>query len=185
MNTLLGPSLLAGLLVASGCVKGERAQRDAESSSSLTVAELRQRPVIGELSVPLGTIVDLTAEVVSGNSLRWKYAEGRYLLRVIKVERHVLDHPVIMDFEHWSPDPCDLACDDAEFQDVVRRKLKEGATQADVNAFASHYVGRKYRLVGFESGGFSGVPDVKPGMIPYSGYAYGFHNKLVVMEVKH
>jgi hypothetical protein len=49
--------------------------------------------VIGQLGVPLGTVVQIDATVVAGSSLRFKIFDGKYLLKVSKVGASSVSNP--------------------------------------------------------------------------------------------
>ena len=59
----------------------------------VTVAELNERPVIGQLGIPLGTCGEIQAKIIAGRELRLKQYDGAYLLSVTHVGGKELKSP--------------------------------------------------------------------------------------------
>ena len=72
--------------------------QDQPTESPITLEELNRRNVVGNLGLPLGTAVDIEAEVVSGRSLRQKGYDSLYLLKVTHVDGKELNVPPLMQF---------------------------------------------------------------------------------------
>lgn len=92
---LLGAlSALAGL-GAAGCDDAAARAGAGRSSAPITVATLRSSKVIGDLGVPLGTLVTVEGVVLPDDARRRKEDMGAILLRVRRVNGRALHTPFI------------------------------------------------------------------------------------------
>lgn len=150
--------------------------------SPITWEELNRRHVIGELGKPLGTAVEIQAEVIAGRSLRLKIYDSTYLLKVTHVDGKEVGKPPVLRFN----DPFS----DAELANstFALYELKHGtkATQLNSSQIAElekGYVGRIVRLVVYEVGSFEGIPNELPDDVPvWQGFAFRFRTSLAVLK---
>jgi len=102
---------------------------------AITVADLNERGVVGRLGVPLGTVVQITATLIDGRELHDKEHQSDRLLKVTRVDGQDLREAQILEFR---PHP------------TANVSLEDVAT------------GSSRRLLVYESGGFSGIPQKLP-----------------------
>lgn len=95
---LTGLAGLAGLLGCAGPDARAEAPKGAVRSAAhtrLSVATLRSAKVVGDLGVPLGTLVTVEGEILPDDARRTKADLGKTLLRVRAVNGKPLPTPVI------------------------------------------------------------------------------------------
>jgi hypothetical protein len=117
-------------------------------------------PVIGVLGVPLGTVVEVEAEIVAEpephvppEAHLW-----RFFLRIHKVNGEDAQDCTPISFSTyglvgWSEDPAPLSLMSFE---MTRKRDRQTAEERE--AIRVRFVGRKYRLFVYETGGFYGLP---------------------------
>jgi hypothetical protein len=151
------------------------AQDDA-AKGPITYPELYKRGVVGRLGVPLGTAVEIKAEVVSGDTTRRKVLRGVYLLKVTHVDGKELASPPLMQYT--------VPFGGIEIPNCPRNSFFEGPRDAEAERIESariaklerSYVGKVVRLVAYERGCFDGIPERLPDDVPLwqgSGFAFG------------
>lgn len=180
----LCPLLL--LIALHGCSAPPASSPPPQSPAPLTPARLNQLTVTGSLGLPLGTAAEVTAVVVSGRETRMKMDDGQYLLRVTAVDGRTLAKPVLMHFSSSGLSPVRVAPNEWALYEL---KHGEKATQLDSASVAKleeGFVGSVHNLIVYETGGFSGLPDVPPRLaeeVPLgAGYGFGFMTELVVVK---
>jgi hypothetical protein len=99
------------------------------TSQPVSLDEVRERGVIGQLGVPLGTMVEVTGTVVPNNSRRKADGGEPFFLQIYAVDGKPLTKPVEYAF---------------------RERLPGYVT--------SPKVGESFDLRGYETGGYDGVP---------------------------
>lgn len=156
-------------------------------SDALTVGDLASRPVIGRLGRPLGTVVEVEAEVVRGRDLRNKGDYGSYLLRVTSVDGADLPAPELLHFGLAPGSSARLA-----WEEFGLWRMKKGSDAGtlypkDIDEIEQGYVGRHVRLLAYESGGYSGIPALNPrgegaGVPIWQDHGFGFSTSLIVLR---
>ena len=130
MNGLLRSIFVIGLAMTLSGSSESSLQKARDDSKPLTIAEVNRRKVIGELGHPLGTVVTIEGQAADETYTREKSDAGRTLLRVKSVNGKELAQEVVFPF--------------ASLETV---KLTPPV------------VGSRFRLIGFETGEFVGMPD--------------------------
>jgi hypothetical protein len=141
--------------------------------------------IVGALGVPIGTVTEIEATIVAGRTLGTKFYQGSYLLKVAKVGSDPLtDQPISPFFSH-SWDRVDLPRNRFELYELKTGRKTGTLTSEDIEQVERDYVGRSYRLLVYELGGFSGVPGGLPRDYPVwqDDRGYGFHTQLVVLRI--
>ena len=149
-------SLTTGLLltVAMYSIANAQNQRAKSHMKSIHVSELNLNKVIGYLGHPLGEIVTIEGIAADGNDTRQKADTGELLLRVQGVNGKPLKREVIL---HFFP-----------FQGVPIKNPSVGA---------------KFRYIGYETGGFSGVPEKAFDYVPQAATTgHYFSTSFVVLR---
>ena len=164
--------LLSLLLNVVFCVIGARstpapAQTPAPpptkpSTAPLNWSELNERPVIGMLGVPLGTVAEIQATVVDDKTS--KADQNVLFLRVTQVNGQDLK---------GSP----------TFMFNVRPWAKVAQVPKDLpTENPEEYLDKSVRLSVYETGSFSGIPDKLPKDVGgWSGYAFHVSSYLTVL----
>lgn len=168
---------LAGLSIGAS-IQPEKAP---PPKKTITYSELQQADVIGRLGVKLGTCVSIRAEVVSGDSLRTKADSGRYLLRVLEVDAHALEKPEFFSYSR-APGYPKLPTDHFEHYRLVHGKPADSLSSEDVASMEKDFVGTERRLVVYEVGEFSGIPDLPANVLAWQDREFGFHTRLVLVQ---
>jgi hypothetical protein len=145
--------------------------------------ELNRRNVVGNLGLPLGTTVEIEADVVSGSSLRSKAFDSLYLLKVTHVDGKALNNPPLMRFS--TPGFASVKLANHTFA-LYEMKHGEKATRLDSSQIAElekGYVGKKVRLVVYEVGSFHGIPNQLPKVVPvWADVGFHFSTSLTVLN---
>ena len=153
-----------------------------DTTLPVSVADLRQRAVTGELGVPLGTVVPIRAEVVAGRHLRMKLYASSYLLRVTHVDGKLLPAAPILPFRVDGSAP---VAADWEGLNVLMTQQSGGIGKRSTGFNVNHekdYVGASFGLRAYELGSFDGLPETWPDdrFVPAST-GFGFVNSLVIV----
>ncbi len=158
------------------------ATEDRADAEALTIADLNERQVIGQLGVPLGTVVEIKATVVAGDELRRKQYQSAYLLRVTEVDGRALESPPVMTFSVWGSARGKLARNDFELHKMKTGKKVGSLNQEQVETLQQGYVGKQMRLVVYEIGRFAGIPKQLPNdVMPWADVGFGFSASLEVL----
>jgi hypothetical protein len=135
------------------CVGTTSAGRQLKPEKSIPLADLHDRPVVGSLGHPLGTIVTVEGEVADGSYTKLKKDDGQTLLRVHAVNGEKLASEQIFQF--------------GSLLDRVR----------------TPDVGSRFKFTGYETGGFTGIPTKAfdyVGLVQSTGY--GFTTDFIVLR---
>lgn len=148
----------------------------------ISAAQLNERTVIGQLGVELGTAVEITAEIISGDSLRLKAHVGQYLLKVTHVNRVALKDPPTLEFQVPGYVDVELASGHFDLFELKHGERAERLDTSQIQDLESDYVGKTVRLGVYECGIFSGFPkNTLPGMTSWAARGYYFRTYLVVV----
>lgn len=149
----------------------------------LTLADLRSRPVVGDLGVPLGTVVEIVATVFDGDELQMKAFADRYLLRITTVDSKQLAKPLTLDFFlHRGGRPIGLARDTSELLEQKRLENGKELNEEQIRRLEDGYVGKTVRLLAYESGMYNGIPRGVPGEMIWQDRDWGFRTTLYVLS---
>ena len=149
----------------------------------LRASELNERPVIGELGIPLGTCGDIQAKVIAGRDLRLKQYDGAYLLSVTHVGNKRMATPVNLRFETAPGVSVKLASNGFELHELKTGKKTGTLTDTKIRELEDGYVGKTVKLTVYEVGGFSGIPRKMPERrIWWADTGFHFSTSLVVIS---
>src|SRR4051812_9921551 len=150
----------------------------------LRVSELNERPVIGELGIPLGTCGDIQAKVIAGRDLRLKQYDGAYLLSVTHIGNKRMATPVNLRFVIAPGASVKLASDGFELHELKTGKRTGTLTDTKIRELEEGYVGKAMKLTVYEVGGFSGIPRKMPEgrAIWWADTGFHFSTSLVVIS---
>src|ERR1051325_8295554 len=76
---------------------GPASAQEQAQLKPITIADLKERPVIGALGIPLGAVADVDAVMVR-NERRRKGFESSYLLKITHVNGKELSAPPLIEF---------------------------------------------------------------------------------------
>ena len=149
----------------------------------LSIAELNERPVIGELGIPLGTCGEIQATIIAGRDLRLKQYVSAYLLSVTHVAGKKLATPVNLRFGSAPGAMVDLASDAFELHELKTGKKTGMLTGEKIQELEKGYVGKTVKLTVYEVGGFRGTPRNFPkGELGGADVGFGFSTSLVILR---
>jgi hypothetical protein len=167
------------LLIAGGCAD---TRNDAAPSTRPTLASLNEHPVIGELGVPLGTIVEIRAIVIAGHKWGTKADDGKYLLRVTELDgRPLIPTPYMHFFVHGVAS-VNLANDDFALYELKKGQKAHQLDSKQIAELEKGYVGKQVRLVVYEAGEYSGMPrNLPPEIGMWQDHGFVFSTYLGVL----
>jgi len=140
--------------------------------------------IIGQLGVPLGTVVKIDATVVAGRFIQSKEFMGEYLLKVTKVASNSVPNPPICQFQTHSWAEVKIASDVFSLYELKKGKKAGGLSDSQIAELERGYVGHAYRLLAYEEGVYSGVPaDLPAGYPIWQGHQFGFRTHLIVLRI--
>jgi hypothetical protein len=172
-------SVLIMCVVVAGNLYGQ----DTPTEAPITLEELNRRSVIGKLGLPLGTTVEIEAEVVSGRSLRLKEYFSLYLLRVTHVNGKELETAPLMRFSSPSFASVELANHTFALYELKHGAKAKSLASSQIEKLEKGYVGKKVRLIVYEVGGFHGIPNQLPNDVPvWADAAFHFETTLSVLR---
>lgn len=156
--------------------------QDATGEPAITAGELSDRPVIGRLGVPLGTVTEIQAEIFAGRELRQKRYMSDYLLKVTHVAGKELARTRLLKFSVPRIADVNLAANPFDLYELRNGKRATGLDDAQIVRLEEGYVGKTVRLVVYETGGFSGIPRNMPeGVTSWADVSFSFSTSLVVL----
>ena len=176
---------LAALLVLMMAFLQDVKQRDSKPPISLS--EISERGVIGNLGFPLGTSVTIQAEIIDGKTLRTKSTVSAYLLRVTHIEGEKLERPKNMRFYvfplTFDLEKLPLASSHHRFDKLLDKMNEKPLTPKERAAKKSNYVGRIVKLAAYETGGYTGIPHTLPEGVPaWPGTGFHFAPQLIILK---
>ena len=179
------PRSLIGLLVlcAAGAVAGCAARApQPKAPPPLTLDDLHRRPVIGQLGVPMGTVVEIEATVMAGHQTRLKALESAYLLCITHINGQPLSGPVVLEFGIPGFVSTALAADTFTLYEKKHGEAAHSLDSAQIAELEKDYVGRPVRLLVYEVGEYSGMPMNLPNDVPpWQDLGFGFSTRLIIL----
>ncbi|GMU81466.1 MAG: hypothetical protein AMXMBFR47_13370 [Planctomycetota bacterium] len=151
-----------------------------ESVTEPTRSKLIDHPVIGELGIPLGTVAEIRARVVAGSG--GKGIQDIYLLRVTEVDGRSLAPAPVMEFRVPGFVRVNLASNNLDLYELKTGSEAGTLNSSQIDELRRDYVGKVTRLVVYEVGKFSGIPNNLPPDAPvWQDRGFGFSTSLVVL----
>jgi len=137
--------------------------------------------IIGELGVPLGTVTEIDASIVSGRSLGSKGLTSDYLLKVTKVGTNSIAKSPTCRFQTHD---VKIASDVFALYELKNGKKPGTLSNTQITELERGYVGRAFHLLAYEEGMFTGVPQNLPAdSVSWQDEAFGFRSHLIVLRV--
>lgn len=156
--------------------------RDEQNPQPISIEELNARPIIGELGVPLGTVAEVDAVVVSGDEIRSKASSGTYLLKITHVDGNKLNEHRLMPFFVQAFAPVQLASNTFELYELKHGKKARSLGHDQIEEMEKGYVGKSIRLAVYEAGSFAGMPAKLPKDVPvWQDKGFRFATSLTVL----
>lgn len=169
-------------MIVTACFATPAITQQAPATQPITIAELNQRQVIGALGVPLGTVVEVRATVVSGEELGGKGNDTSYLLKVTHVNGKELENAPLMEFSVFPTVRAELANNPFDLYEKKRGQKAQGLSSEQIAELEKGYVGKTVNLAVYEVGRFSGIPRNMPsGSHIWLGRAFQFSTDLNVL----
>ena len=175
----LSPFLVCVALAIASSSYGQ----DQPTEAPITLEELNRRNVVGNLGLPLGTAVEIAAEVVSGRSLRRKGYDSLYLLKVTHVDGKELNTPPLMQFSAPGFASVELANHQFALFEMKHGTKAKSLNSSQIAELEKGYVGKKVRIVVYEVGSFHGIPSQLPKDVPvWADFGFHFSTSLSVLN---
>ena len=157
--------------------------QDQPAEAPITLEELNRRNVVGNLGLPLGTAVEIEAEVVSGRILRRKGYDSFYLLKVTHVDGKEMNTPPLMQFSAPGFASVNLANDTFALYEMKHGTKAKRLNSSQIVELEKGYVGKTVRLVVYEVGSFHGIPNQLPNDVPvWADVGFHFSTLLTVLN---
>ena len=140
--------------------------------------------IIGQLGVPLGTVVQVDATIVAGRTLGSKEFMAEYLLKVTKIGSNAVSNPPNCPFRTHSWAEVRIAPDEFSLYELKKGKKTGSLSDLQVAELERGYVGRVYRLLVYEEGVYTGIPRDLPKDYPVrQDHSFGFRTHLIVLRI--
>lgn len=179
MKSTIPSLLVVGLLIGTL----GHTQEKAAVKKSITVSELVEMDVIGTLGVPLGEVVEVQAIIVSGSETRAKVLDGRYLLRIESINSTALGKSVTKTFIIWPHSHVKIANDHWTLHELKTGRKAKSFNSGQIKELEKDYVGKRVKLLVYESGSFEGTPDRMPeDVITGADFGFRFLTYLIVLK---
>ena len=107
------------------------------------------------LNIPFGTITKLQVEIHDGNNLQMIAYQDTYLLKVNSVNEKPVNDIVLFRF---TDETKQLANDNFTLYKLTYRKTAKSLTNIQIDKMKKGYVGKKFTIVAYETGRFTGIP---------------------------
>jgi hypothetical protein len=140
-----------------------------------------------KLNIPFGTIAKLEVEIYDGDSVKWLAYSNCYLLKVNSVNGKIVRDTLLLKFIDETET---LANEDDRLSELTYSKTIDSLTDKQLYEMKEKYVGKKFKVMAYEIGQFTGVPDkyfdykpVVPG-VPhiFSNRGFFFEHTLVIVS---
>ena len=159
--------------------------QEAVKKRPIQFDELNERPVIGKLGVPLGTAIDIQAQIVSGEALRRKEHAVDYLLKVTHVAGAKLEKAPLLKFGVYGAGGAKIASNQFDLFELKKGKKTGRLDSVQIKELEKGYVGKTVRLLVCEYGSFNGVPNNLPKDFPsWAEPEFYFSTSLFVLGEK-
>lgn len=156
--------------------------REEQKPQPISIEELNARPVIGELGIPLGTVAEVDAIVVSGDEIRSKASSGTYLLKITHVDGNKLNQDRLMRFSVAGFASVQLANNAFALYELKQGEKAKRLGDNQIEELERGYVGKSFRLIVYEVGSFSGMPAELPKDVPvWQDTGFRFATSLTVL----
>ena len=167
-----------------------------ELPKEISIDTLNHVNIVGRIGVHLGKAVVVDVVVSNDDQSNSKAAQGHYFLEVKTVDGVPLKSKVFMRFEvrGGNTDDDDLfggGAGSGAFRiptnsyELYRLKHGRQATELsskDISELEKGFIGRQYRLLAYETGGYSGLPKGLPTHYPvWQDHGFAFSSYLMVL----
>lgn len=171
------------------------------TTPKINFAALNQYPVVGKLGVPLGTITEIQATIISADELQrrenppeefnQKYYWGTYLLEVTAVGGKPLRNTQLLPIgsiekfvlsKTGKLIAASIAKNGFELFELKHGKKAEWLSEEQMPELEKGFVGKQVNLVVYETGSFWGsIKDIDKYTIPSSNPSFRFTTSLSVL----
>lgn len=153
-------------------------------SSNITIDQLRSMKVIGDLGVPLGTFVQIKAEIIDGDSFGTKGYSGEFLLKILSVNDKAMSRQLMMSFyPSVSAHKLPVANDHFSLYKLKYGKEASQLTRSQIEELKKDYVGKEFEFLAYETGRFSGTPNGLTDLsLLWQDTSFRFHSYISVLK---
>ena len=135
-----------------------------------------------ELGHPFGTLLKLRIEIVDGQEYSHKGSRSSYLMRVLEVNGKPMEEILLFEFDnHYTPE---FATNAFELYKNIYRTETGSIDSKQRTEMNKQYVGKKYTILAYESGRYSGLARDYGKYTIAPGGQYQFHFKSYLMVVE-
>ena len=133
-----------------------------------------------KLNVPFGTISKLNVEIYDGDKLEIKEYQGVFLFKVNSINDKTLNDTLLMEFVDETGQ---FANNNFELYKLTYGKSVGRLSSPKIDRMKKKYVGKKFILMAYETGQFSGIPNDYFKYRPIRADKYfHFKNYLIVVS---
>lgn len=156
--------------------------QQAPAEKPISLDEISRRQVVGDLGVPLGTVVEIRATVFAGSELNSKGYDSIYLLKVTHVDGRELERPQLMEFSVPGFVRAEVVNDSFDLYEMKMGQKARGLSSEQIAELEKGYVGKSVNLTVYEVGRFTGLPHKMPRGAPvWQDRAFHFATSLTVL----
>jgi hypothetical protein len=175
-----------------GCQTAAPTSPQTATATPIAARDLTTRPVIGKFGKPLGVVFEIEATIYRGSDIGTKMDDGRYLLRVVKVDGNPLPEPVLTEFAVPGFVRSDLASEEMELfekthPEAANKPMSDtepahGVSSDQIRDAEKRCVGKTVHLSVWETGRFSGIPSNMPKHAPvWQDTGFWFFTEVLVL----
>ncbi|QDU58848.1 hypothetical protein Pan181_50880 [Aeoliella mucimassa] len=158
------------------------AKQAAPAEKPITLEELNRRQVIGKLGMPLGTCVEIQAQVVANPTPNKGAYDHDYLLNVTHANGKLLPQSQLIEFRSLRHADSRLVNDSFRLYEMKTGQKARSLNSEQIAELEKGYVGKVVHLAAYETGSFSGIPRNLPSEVPiWQGRGYHFRSSLIVI----
>lgn len=186
MNTTAKYLLVFCLFFSNLCSCGKK-KATIESMSMkekiITLSDLKNKHVVGELGLPLGSIAVIRATICDGDLMNDKIHDGEYLLRITHVNDEIITASPILEFSLRHAGKINLATNSFDLFFMNNGYTVEELNASQIAKLKNEYVDKEVTLVCYETGEFTGMPeDIPDDVLPWQEAGFRFKSKLEILS---
>ena len=148
--------------------------------------------VVGRIGVHLGKAVVIDVVVAADDQSGSKAAEGHYFLKVKTVDGVPLKSDIYMRFEvrgsklnnedPFGGESFSIPTNPFELYRLKYGREAKELSSKDISDLEKGFIGRHYKLLAYETGGYSGIPkDLPPHYPVWQDHGFAFSSHLMVL----
>ena len=163
-----------------------------EVPKEISVDNLNHVNVVGRIGVHLGKAVVIDVVVAANDQSGTKEASGHYFLKVKTVDGVPLKGNIFMPFvvrgskvdddDPFASAGFSLPTDAFELYRLKNGRKAKELSSKDISELEKGFIGKEYKLLVYETGGYSGLPNSLPKHYPvWQDHGFAFTTYLMIL----